>query len=154
VNFFKYRRRSSIDRSAFVEQIMREHRRARTFRSKYPVCRREQQSGYKQCKKHLVRPLLKAQERLYRRRNGTVQFSTSSTPTTPPSPADSPQSPVKATMYTQLNESNQPETVLAPSNSFKQRKYRHRRVGSGCGLSSSPRSSPHRERKVGRQFQF
>jgi len=131
VNFFKYRR-------------------ARTFRSKYPVCRREQQSGYKQCKKHLVRPLLKAQERLYRRRNGTVQFSTSSTPTTPPSPADSPQSPIKATMYTQLNESNQPETVLAPSNSFKQRKYRHRRVGSGCGLSSSPRSSPHRERKVGR----
>ncbi|KAH0947764.1 hypothetical protein HN011_002296 [Eciton burchellii] len=111
------------------------------------VIKREQQSGYKQCKKHLVRPLLKAQERLYRRRNGTVQFSTSSTPTTPPSPADSPQSPIKATMYTQLNESNQPETVLAPSNSFKQRKYRHRRVGSGCGLSSSPRSSPHRERK-------
>ncbi|RLU17648.1 hypothetical protein DMN91_009884 [Ooceraea biroi] len=96
------------------------------------VIKREQQSGYKQCKKHLVRPLLKAQERLYRRRNGgAVQFSTSSTPTTPPSPADSPQSPVKATMYTQLNESNQPETVLAPSNSsFKQRKYRHRRVGS------------------------
>ncbi|XP_077257429.1 mitogen-activated protein kinase kinase kinase 13 wallenda isoform X5 [Temnothorax americanus] len=112
------------------------------------VIKREQQStGYKQYKKRLVRPLLKAQERLYRRRNGTVQFSTSSTPTTPPSPTDSPQSPVKATMYTQLNESNQPETVLAPSNSFKQRKYRHRRVGSGCGLSSSPRSSPHRERK-------
>lgn len=51
-------------------------------------------------------------------------------------------------MYTQLNESNQPETVLAPNNSFKQRKYRHRRVGSGCGVNSSPRSSPHRERKV------
>lgn len=112
------------------------------------VIKREQQStGYKQYKKRLVRPLLKAQERLYRRRNGTVQFSTSSTPTTPPSPTDSPQSPVKATMYTQLNESNQPETVLASSNSFKQRKYRHRRVGSGCGVSSSPRSSPHRERK-------
>ncbi|KAL0122801.1 hypothetical protein PUN28_007473 [Cardiocondyla obscurior] len=112
------------------------------------VIKREQQStGYKQYKKRLVRPLLKAQERLYRRRNGTLQFSTSSTPTTPPSPTDSPQSPVKATMYTQLNESNQPETILAPSNSFKQRKYRHRRVGSGCGLSSSPRSSPHRERK-------
>lgn len=111
------------------------------------VIKREQQStGYKQYKKRLVRPLLKAQERLYRRRNGTVQFS-SSTPTTPPSPTDSPQSPVKATMYTQLNESNQPETVLASNNSFKQRKYRHRRVGSGCGLSSSPRSSPHRERK-------
>ncbi|XP_018393146.1 PREDICTED: mitogen-activated protein kinase kinase kinase 13 isoform X4 [Cyphomyrmex costatus] len=112
------------------------------------VIKREQQStGYKQYKKRLVRPLLKAQERLYRRRNGTVQFSTSSTPTTPPSPTDSPQSPVKATMYTQLNESNQPETVLASNNSFKQRKYRHRRVGSGCGVSSSPRSSPHRERK-------
>ncbi|XP_012522511.1 mitogen-activated protein kinase kinase kinase 13 isoform X5 [Monomorium pharaonis] len=112
------------------------------------VIKREQQTtGYKQYKKRLVRPLLKAQERLYRRRNGTAQFS-SSTPTTPPSPtADSPQSPVKATMYTQLNESNQPETVLASNNSFKQRKYRHRRVGSGCGLSSSPRSSPHRERK-------
>ncbi|CAL1680351.1 unnamed protein product [Lasius platythorax] len=112
------------------------------------VIKREQQStGYKQYKKRLVRPLLKAQERLYRKRNGTVQFSTSSTPTTPPSPTDSPQSPVKAIMYTQLNESNQPETVLASSSSFKQRKYRHRRVGSGCGLSSSPRSSPHRERK-------
>ncbi|XP_012223311.1 mitogen-activated protein kinase kinase kinase 12 isoform X4 [Linepithema humile] len=112
------------------------------------VIKREQQStGYKQYKKRLVRPLLKAQERLYRRRNGTMQFSTSSTPTTPPSPTDSPQSPVKVTMYTQLNESNQPETILAPNNSFKQRKYRHHRVGSGCGLSSSPRSSPHRERK-------
>lgn len=112
------------------------------------VIKREQQStGYKQYKKRLVRPLLKAQERLYRKRCGTVQFSTSSTPTTPPSPTDSPQSPVKAIMYTQLNESNQPETVLASSNSFKQRKYRHRRVGSGCGVSSSPRSSPHRERK-------
>lgn len=92
--------------------------------------RREQQNGYKQCKKRLVHPLLKAQERFHRRRNPTIQFSTSSTPTTPPSPTDCPQSPVKATMYTQLNESNQPETVLAPSNSFKQRKYRHRRVGS------------------------
>ncbi|XP_011063669.1 PREDICTED: mitogen-activated protein kinase kinase kinase 13 isoform X8 [Acromyrmex echinatior] len=111
------------------------------------VIKREQSTGYKQYKKRLVRPLLKAQERLYRRRSGTVQFSTSSTPTTPPSPTDSPQSPVKATMYTQLNESNQPETVLASNNSFKQRKYRHRRVGSGCGVSSSPRSSPHRERK-------
>ncbi|XP_029173027.1 mitogen-activated protein kinase kinase kinase 12 isoform X2 [Nylanderia fulva] len=112
------------------------------------VIKREQQStGYKQYKKRLVRPLLKAQERLYRKRNGTVQFSTSSTPTTPPSPTDSPQSPIKALMYTQLNESNQPETVLASNNSFKQRKYRHRRVGSGCGVSSSPRSSPYRERK-------
>ncbi|XP_015607063.1 mitogen-activated protein kinase kinase kinase 12 isoform X2 [Cephus cinctus] len=111
------------------------------------VIKREQQSGYKQSKKRIVHPLLKAQERLHRRRNPTVQFSTSSTPTTPPSPVDSPQSLVKATLYTQLNESNQPETVLAPSNSFKQRKYRHRRVGSGCGVSSSPRSSPHRERK-------
>ncbi|KAM0732731.1 Mitogen-activated protein kinase kinase kinase 12 [Formica fusca] len=126
-----------------------EHSRKPTDRNKYLVClRREQQStGYKQYKKRLVRPLLKAQERLYRKRNGTVQFSTSSTPTTPPSPTDSPQSPVKAIMYTQLNESNQPETILASNNSFKQRKYRHRRVGSGCGLSSSPRSSPHRERK-------
>lgn len=120
---------------------------AKLIRNKY-VCRREQQSGYKQCKKRLVRPLLKAQERLYRKRNGTMHLSTSSTPTTPPSPTDLPQSPVKATMYTQLNESNQPETILASSNSFKQRKYRHRRVGSGCGMSSSPRSSPHRERKV------
>ncbi|XP_025990472.1 mitogen-activated protein kinase kinase kinase 12 isoform X1 [Solenopsis invicta] len=129
-------------------RIAKDCNRSRTFGNKCLVClRREQQStGYKQYKKRLVRPLLKAQERLYRRRNGTVQFS-SSTPTTPPSPTDSPQSPVKATMYTQLNESNQPETVLASNNSFKQRKYRHRRVGSGCGLSSSPRSSPHRERK-------
>ncbi|XP_076225107.1 mitogen-activated protein kinase kinase kinase 13 wallenda isoform X5 [Nomia melanderi] len=111
------------------------------------VIKREQQNGYKQCKKRLVHPLLKAQERLHRRRNPTTQFSTSSTPTTPPSPTDCPQSPVKATIYTQLNESNQPETILAPNSSFKQRKYRHRRVGSGCGVSSSPRSSPHRERK-------
>ncbi|XP_020299603.1 mitogen-activated protein kinase kinase kinase 13 isoform X2 [Pseudomyrmex gracilis] len=112
------------------------------------VIKREQQStGYKQYKKRFVRPLLKAQEKLYRKQNGIVRFSTSSTPTTPPSPTDhSPQNPVKATMYTQLNESNQPETVLASNNSYK-RKYRHRRVGSGCGLSSSPRSSPHRERK-------
>ncbi|XP_060832580.1 mitogen-activated protein kinase kinase kinase 12 isoform X1 [Bombus pascuorum] len=109
------------------------------------VIKREQQSGYKQCKKRLVHPLIKAQERLHRRRN--PQFSTSSTPTTPPSPTDCPQTPIKATMCTQLNESNQPETVLVPNNSFKQRKYRHRRVGSGCGINSSPRSSPHRERK-------
>lgn len=113
------------------------------------LSRREQQSGYKQCKKRLVRPLLKAQERLYHRRNATVQFSTSSTPTTPPSPTDTPQnSPVKAIMYTQLNESNQPETVLALNNSSRQRKYRHHRVGSGCGINSSPRSSPYCERKV------
>lgn len=152
LHFFKYRRRSFALHNRFAlmgGQIAQDCSRTRTFGNKCLVClRREQQStGYKQYKKRLVRPLLKAQERLYRRRNGTVQFS-SSTPTTPPSPTDSPQSPVKATMYTQLNESNQPETVLAPSNSFKQRKYRHRRVGSGCGLSSSPRSSPHRERKV------
>ncbi|XP_048515240.1 mitogen-activated protein kinase kinase kinase 12 isoform X1 [Athalia rosae] len=111
------------------------------------VVKREQQTGYKQCKKRLVHPLLKAQERLHRRRNPTIPVSTSSTPTTPPSPVESPQSPVKATLYTQLNESNQPVTVLAPANSFKQRKYRHRRVGSGCGVSSSPRTSPHHERK-------
>ncbi|KAG7197645.1 hypothetical protein KM043_016469 [Ampulex compressa] len=111
------------------------------------VIKREQQSGYKQCKKRLVHPLLKAQERLHRRRNPVAQFSTSSTPTTPPSPTESQQSPVKAVTYAQLNEANQPETVLAQNNSFKQRKYRHRRVGSGCGISSSPRSSPHRERK-------
>ncbi|XP_015509482.1 mitogen-activated protein kinase kinase kinase 12 isoform X1 [Neodiprion virginianus] len=112
------------------------------------VVKREQQTGYKQSKKRLVHPLLKAQERFHRKRNPTINLSTSSTPTTPPSPsAESPQSPVKATLYTQLNESNQPETVLAPSNSFKQRKYRHRRVGSGCGVSSSPRTSPHHERK-------
>ncbi|XP_018311813.1 mitogen-activated protein kinase kinase kinase 13 isoform X3 [Mycetomoellerius zeteki] len=137
------------NRFALTRQIAQDCNQSRTFGNKCLVClRREQQStGYKQYKKRLVRPLLKAQERLYRRRNGTVQFSTSSTPTTPPSPTDSPQSPVKATMYTQLNESNQPETVLASNNSFKQRKYRHRRVGSGCGVSSSPRSSPHRERK-------
>ncbi|XP_011641942.1 mitogen-activated protein kinase kinase kinase 12 isoform X1 [Pogonomyrmex barbatus] len=137
------------NRFALTGQIVQDRSQIRTFGNKCLVClRREQQStGYKQYKKRLVRPLLKAQERLYRRRNGTVQFSTSSTPTTPPSPTDSPQSPVKATMCTQLNESNQPETILASSNSFKQRKYRHRRVGSGCGLSSSPRSSPHRERK-------
>ncbi|XP_011700957.1 PREDICTED: mitogen-activated protein kinase kinase kinase 12 isoform X2 [Wasmannia auropunctata] len=146
------KRRSFALRNRFALTITQDCSRTRTFGTfgnKCLVClRREQQStGYKQYKKRLVRPLLKAQERLYRRRNGTVQFSTSSTPTTPPSPTDSPQSPVKATMYTQLNESNQPETVLASSNSFKQRKYRHRRVGSGCGVSSSPRSSPHRERK-------
>ncbi|KYN14668.1 Mitogen-activated protein kinase kinase kinase 12 [Trachymyrmex cornetzi] len=145
-------KRSSItlhNRFALTRQIAQDCNQSRTFGNKCLVClRREQQStGYKQYKKRLVRPLLKAQERLYRRRSGTVQFSTSSTPTTPPSPTDSPQSPVKATMYTQLNESNQPETVLASNNSFKQRKYRHRRVGSGCGVSSSPRSSPHRERK-------
>lgn len=124
-------------------------RNINTLDNKFIFCfRREQQStGYKQYKKRFVRPLLKAQEKLYRKQNGIVRFSTSSTPTTPPSPTDSPQNPVKATMYTQLNESNQPETVLASSNSYK-RKYRHRRVGSGCGLSSSPRSSPHRERKV------
>ncbi|XP_014612785.1 PREDICTED: serine/threonine-protein kinase 3 isoform X4 [Polistes canadensis] len=49
---------------------------------------------------------------------------------------------------TQLNEANQPETVLASNiNNFKQWKYRHRRVGSGCGASCSPKSSPLRERK-------
>ncbi|XP_014487102.1 PREDICTED: mitogen-activated protein kinase kinase kinase 12 isoform X1 [Dinoponera quadriceps] len=135
-----------LELSAVLLQLELRERDVIKSKSTY-VCRREQQSGYKQCKKRLVRPLLKAQERLYRKRNGTVHLSTSSTPTTPPSPTDLPQSPVKAIMYTQLNESNQPETVLAPSNSFKQRKYRHRRVGSGCGVSSSPRSSPHRERK-------
>ncbi|XP_043504154.1 mitogen-activated protein kinase kinase kinase 13 isoform X1 [Polistes fuscatus] len=112
------------------------------------VIKREQQSGYKQCKKRIVHPLLKAQERLYRRRNPTIQFSTSSTPTTPSSPVDYPLNPPKVTTLTQLNEANQPETVLASNiNNFKQWKYRHRRVGSGCGASCSPKSSPLRERK-------
>ena len=112
------------------------------------LIKKERQLGYKQCKKRLVHPLLKAQERLHRKRNPNLHVSTSSTPTTPPSPTtDSPPSPIKATLCTQLNSSNQPETVLVPSSSFKQKKYRHRRVGSGCGISSSPRSSPHRERK-------
>lgn len=110
------------------------------------VIKREQQSGHKSGKKRLVHPLLKAQERLHRRRNPFLHVSSSSTPTTPPSPTDAPQSPVKATLCTQLNNSNQPETVLVPGNSFK-KKYRHRRVGSGCGISSSPKSSPNRERK-------
>lgn len=113
------------------------------------VIKREQHSGYKQCKKRIVHPLLKAQERLNRKRHLMLNVSTSSTPTTPPSPTDSPQSPMKATLCTQLNNSNKPETVLvaSSSSSFKQKKYRHRRVGSGCGVSSSPKSSPHRERK-------
>ncbi|XP_066592561.1 mitogen-activated protein kinase kinase kinase 13 isoform X2 [Prorops nasuta] len=111
------------------------------------VIKREQQTGYKQSKKRFVNPLLKAQERLHRRRNPATQFSTSSTPTTPSSPMNSPQSPVKATICTHLNESNQPETILVVNNSVKQRKYRHRRVGSGCGVSVSPKSSPHRDRK-------
>ncbi|XP_032455007.1 mitogen-activated protein kinase kinase kinase 13 isoform X1 [Nasonia vitripennis] len=113
------------------------------------VMKREQQSSvHKPSKKRIVHPLLKCQERLNRRRNPTIQFSSS--PTSPPSPgAESSQSPVKATMYTQLNDSNKPETVVVPSgSSFKQKKYRHRRVGSGCGISSSPRSSPQRERKA------
>lgn len=113
--------------------------------------RREQQSGYKTSKKRLVHPLLKAHERFPRRRNTSLnQTSNSPATTAPPSPSSgaSP-SPVKATLVTQLNNSNQPETVLVPSNnSFKQRKYKHRRVGSGCGISSSPRSSPNRERRV------
>ena len=111
------------------------------------VIKREQHSGYKQCKKRIVHPLLKAQERLNRKRHLMLNVSTSSTPTTPPSLTDSPQSPMKATLCTQLNNSNKPETVLMPSSSFKQKKYRHRRVGSGCGVSSSPKSSPQRERK-------
>lgn len=140
----------------YIDNIYLETRRFTLSRSNVSIlflscyiCRREQQSGYKQCKKRLVHPLLKAQERLYRRRNPTIQFSTSSTPTTPSSPVDYPLSPAKATTFTQLNEANQPETVLASNNNnFKQWKYRHRRVGSGCGVSCSPRSSPHRERKV------
>ncbi|XP_011495720.1 PREDICTED: mitogen-activated protein kinase kinase kinase 13 [Ceratosolen solmsi marchali] len=110
------------------------------------VMKREQQSGHKQSKKRIVHPLLKCQERLNRRRNTTIQFS-SSNPTSPLSPANLPLSPVKATLCTQLNDANKPETVILP-NSFKQRKFRHRRVGSGCGISSSPRSSPQRERKT------
>jgi mitogen-activated protein kinase kinase kinase 13 len=110
------------------------------------LTRREQQSGHKQGKKRIVHPLLKCQERLNRRRNTTIQFSSSSL-ASPLSPTNLPQSPVKATLCTQLNDSNKPETVILPGN-FKQRKFRHRRVGSGCGISSSPRSSPQRERKV------
>ncbi|XP_034946689.1 mitogen-activated protein kinase kinase kinase 13 [Chelonus insularis] len=116
------------------------------------VVKRERESSYKQCKKRLVHPLLKAQERLHRRRNAHQQSSSTTTPTTPPSPTDSPQSPVKATLCTQINEcTNQPETVVVPNNngSFKQKKYRHRRVGSGGIIAVSPRSSPHRERKSG-----
>ncbi|XP_058790760.1 mitogen-activated protein kinase kinase kinase 13 isoform X2 [Phymastichus coffea] len=112
------------------------------------VLKREQQTGYKTCKKRVVYgPLLKYQERKKNQsRNPMIQFSSSS-PASPPSPI-SPQSPVKATMCTQLNDSNKPETTIVPSSSnFKQRKYRHRRVGSGCGITSSPRSSPQRERK-------
>ncbi|XP_015121713.1 mitogen-activated protein kinase kinase kinase 13 isoform X1 [Diachasma alloeum] len=116
------------------------------------ITKREQQSGGKQYRKRLVHPLLPFKERLPKRRNNLVQ-SSSTTPTTPPSPQDTPTSPMKATLCTQLNNSNQPETVVLPSansnSSFKQKKYRHRRVGSGGIASASPRSSPHRERKSG-----
>ncbi|KAJ8687425.1 hypothetical protein QAD02_023219 [Eretmocerus hayati] len=106
------------------------------------VMKREQQSGHKFGKKRFVQPLFKC------RRYPTIQFSSSS-PTSPPSPANSPQSPVKATLYTHLNDSNKPETAVLPSSSsHKQRKIRHRRVGSGSGLTTSPRSSPQRERKT------
>ncbi|XP_011299586.1 mitogen-activated protein kinase kinase kinase 13 isoform X2 [Fopius arisanus] len=112
----------------------------------------EQLSGGKQYRKRLVHPLKQIKERLPNRRNNRAQ-SSSTTPTTPPSPQDPPTSPLKATLCTQLNNSNQPETVLFPSansnSSFKQKKYRHRRVGSGGLVSASPRSSPHRERKSG-----
>ena len=91
----------------------------------------------------------KAQDRLNRRRNPTASFLTSSSPALSQIPCDSViHNPVKASLCTQLNNSNKPETVLVHNSSFKQRKLRHRRVGSGCGISSSPRSSPQRERKV------
>ncbi|XP_014209041.1 mitogen-activated protein kinase kinase kinase 12 isoform X2 [Copidosoma floridanum] len=105
------------------------------------VIKREQHSGHKQGKKRMVHPILKC-----RRNPTTIQFSSSS-PTSPSPPVVSPKSPVKVTMYAQLNDSNKPENVVVPG-TFKQRKFRHRRVGSGCGISSSPRSSPQRERKA------
>ncbi|XP_008549670.1 mitogen-activated protein kinase kinase kinase 13-A isoform X2 [Microplitis demolitor] len=91
---------------------------------------------------------------LRRKRKNPHQKSSSTTPTTPSSPIESQlQSPVKATICTQINVStNQPETVILPpsnNNSFKQKKYRHRRVGSGGITTTSLRSSPHRERKSG-----
>ncbi|XP_023318841.1 mitogen-activated protein kinase kinase kinase 12 isoform X1 [Trichogramma pretiosum] len=97
-------------------------------------------------KKRIVYPILKCQERLNRRRNTSVQSSSPSL-TSPQSTSPTVlESPEKVTLCTQLDNSNKPETVLLPgtSSSFKQKKYRHRRVGSGSSL----RASPQRERKA------
>ncbi|KAG8038023.1 hypothetical protein G9C98_006348 [Cotesia typhae] len=100
-------------------------------------------------------PLMKARDQLRRKRKSPHQKSSSTTPTTPSSPIESQlQSPVKAMLCTQINiATNQPETVIVPpvsnNSSFKQKKYRHRRVGSGGVSTVSLRSSPHRERKSG-----
>lgn len=120
------------------------------------IKKEQQQLGYKMYKKRIVHPLLKAQERLHRKRCNTQyhnhqQQTSSSTSTTPSSSLDSPQSPVKSILRTQVNKyTNQLETVIIPNNnSFKQKKYRHRRVSSSNMVLASPRWSPHYQRDSG-----
>lgn len=110
------------------------------------IAKREQ-SGYKQSKKKIIHPF-KLQERSYRRRNNNLaQQSNFSTSKVPSLLQNQPQNLTKCT---QLNESrNVFETLVLsnPSSSFKFKKYRHRRVGSGGIAPLSPRLSPQRERK-------
>lgn len=75
---------------------------------------------------------------------------------TTPSPTSAPNTPMKATLYAQLDGTNNspksvviipPGVVTSGSNSAgRTKKFRHRRVGSGT--FNSPKSSPSRDRRV------
>lgn len=103
------------------------------------LLKREKQTS-KMCKKRLVRPLLKAQERL------NIRKSDSTTPTSPEHQTTSPdspqQSPVKASLYAQLNGNSRPESVAIPGPPGRPRRVRMRHVS-----LISPRASPARDYK-------
>uniref|UniRef100_A0A1B6MNK2 Mitogen-activated protein kinase kinase kinase dlk-1 n=2 Tax=Graphocephala atropunctata TaxID=36148 RepID=A0A1B6MNK2_9HEMI len=112
------------------------------------LMKREKQSqSHKNSKRRLVRPILRAQERLHGRKGEDSQT------TSPDSPQ---QSPIKVSLYAQLNSSSHPESVAVPVTVplpltavvpvpvvLRPRKAKIRRIS-----LPSPRQSPAKETKV------
>lgn len=114
------------------------------------LLKREKQTS-KSCKKRLVRPLIKAKEKLDRKK------SDSTTPTSPerytmtPSP-DSPESPAKASLYTHLK-GERPVSVAiarpAPIAALRQRRLKPKRLSVSqqcCPSSSTQLCSPTKDK--------
>uniref|UniRef100_A0A1B6E331 Mitogen-activated protein kinase kinase kinase dlk-1 n=1 Tax=Clastoptera arizonana TaxID=38151 RepID=A0A1B6E331_9HEMI len=108
-------------------------------REKELIKREKHSLSHKMCKKRIVRPLLKTQDRLVRNK------SDSTTPTSPEHLATSPdtphQSPVKASLYAQLNGCSKPESVAVPAPPGRPRRVRMRKIN-----LISPKASPARDR--------
>ncbi|XP_037938702.1 mitogen-activated protein kinase kinase kinase 13 isoform X2 [Teleopsis dalmanni] len=81
----------------------------------------------------------------YRRRlNGPAILNNAQQQSSTPDPETTPESPVQCVLYAQLDSSNQPKSFCLSNQ--KQKKTRHRRVGSGS-FAAVPKYSPSRDRR-------